>query len=197
MNCATFRHLRAFSSKPVGEGNLLLEKKWSETSVERSNTLSLEHLRETTNQALGISWLRNKSDTGSLKRAKGDISKELCSGGGSKVNGSAVVGGVLEADKSNSLLLEELVSSELEGALEEVSGGGWAETGQQGGSTLLGDDGAEAADEAAVVGDWVELDAGLDAVDDVSCGVLYLLWQRRHCLERVASDSEGATMSIG
>jgi hypothetical protein len=34
--------------------NLLLEQDGSETSVERTNTLVLEHLGESTNQAIGV-----------------------------------------------------------------------------------------------------------------------------------------------
>lgn len=144
--------------------NLLLEKEWSETSVESTETLVLEDLGSTTDQAVGVSWVGDQTNTGSLKWAKGDISEELGHGGGSKVDGGAVVGGSLKTNKANGLLLEELVSSELEGSLEEVTGGGWAETGQESAGTLLRDNSAESTDEAAVVGDWVELDAGLDAV---------------------------------
>jgi hypothetical protein len=61
-------------------------------------------------------------------------------------------------------LLEELVATELEGALEEVAGESWAYSGQEGAGALVLDDLAESADHAAVVGCWVELDAGLDAV---------------------------------
>lgn len=63
-------------------------------------------------------------------------------------------------------MLEEFISSELEGTLEEVASSGGTETGQEGAGTLLGDDLAEATDEALVVGDGVKLDAGLDAVED-------------------------------
>lgn len=143
----------------------LLEQEWSETSVERSNTLVLEHLGETTDQTVGVSWLRDETDTGSLKWAKGDISEELGAGGGSKVDGSAVVGCVLGTDEADGLGLEELVTSELEGTLEEVTSGGWTETGEKGRGTLLGDDLAESTDQATVVGDWVKLDAGLDDID--------------------------------
>jgi hypothetical protein len=62
------------------------------------------------------------------------------------------------------LLLEELVTTELECALEEVTGEGWADTSEESAGTFFGDDLAKTADEALVVGYWVELDAGLDAV---------------------------------
>ena len=145
--------------------NLLLEEEWSETSVESTETLSLEDLSSTINQSLGVSWVRDETDTGSLEWAKGDISEELGHGRGSEVDGGAVVGGSLKTDEADGLLLEELISSELEGSLEEVTGGGWAETGQESASTLLSDDSAESTDQTAVVGDWVELDAGLDNIN--------------------------------
>jgi hypothetical protein len=63
-------------------------------------------------------------------------------------------------------LLEELVATELEGTLEEVTGEGWASAGEKSAGTLVGDDLTEATDQAAVVGDGVELDARLDAVSN-------------------------------
>lgn len=63
------------------------------------------------------------------------------------------------------MLLEELVTSELEGALEEVAGEGWSGTGEECAGALFLDDLAEATDEAAVVGEGVELDSGLDDID--------------------------------
>lgn len=60
-------------------------------------------------------------------------------------------------------MLEELVTTELERALEEVASEGGTDTGQQSTGTLILDNLAEATDEASVVGDGVELDSGLDA----------------------------------
>jgi hypothetical protein len=48
--------------------------------------------------------------------------------------------------------------------LEEVSGSGGTETGQQRTSTLIGDDLAETPNETLVVCDGIELYSGLDAV---------------------------------
>ena len=146
--------------------DVLLEQEGTEAGVERADTLSLEHLAEATDQAVGVGGLGNETDTGSLKRAEGDIGEELGARGGGEVDGGAVVGGSLVADEADGLLLEELVTSELEGALEEVTGEGWAETGQESTSALLCDDLAESTDQAAVVGCWVELDSGLDAGGD-------------------------------
>jgi hypothetical protein len=66
------------------------------------------------------------------------------------------------------LLLEELVSSELEGTLEEVTGGRGAEAGKERASTLRLDDLAETANHTPVVGGGVELDSRLHAVEKVS-----------------------------
>ena len=64
------------------------------------------------------------------------------------------------------LLLEELVTSELEGTLKEVTSKSRTDTSQESGSALILDDLAETADHAPVVGGRVELDTGLDAVGD-------------------------------
>lgn len=59
--------------------------------------------------------------------------------------------------------LEELVATELQSTLEEVTGSGRTETSQESASTLVGDNLLEAAEQATVVGDGVELNTGLDA----------------------------------
>jgi hypothetical protein len=146
--------------------NLLLEQDRSETRVKGTDTLVLKDLSESTDQAIGKGGLRHETDTGSLERAQGDVSEELCARGGREVDGSAVVGGSLVAEQVDGLLLEQLVSTKLEGTLEEISGGGRTETGPHGASTLVGNDLPEAADQAVVVGDGVKLYPGLDAGED-------------------------------
>lgn len=143
---------------------LLLEEDGTETSVESTDTLVLEHLAETRDETAGVGRLRDETDTGGLKGAEGNIGEELGGGGRGEVDGSAVSGGSLVAELVDPLLLEELVTSELEGALEEVTGKGGAGTGEESASTLVLDDLAEATDQTAVVGDGVELDTSLDAV---------------------------------
>lgn len=145
--------------------NILLEEKGTETTVEGAEALLLSDLGEATNEAIGEGRLGNETDTGGLERAEGEISEELGGGGGGEVDGGAVVGSGLVAEEANGLLLEELVTTELQGTLEEVTGEGRAGTGEESASALVLDDLLEAADEAAVVGLGVELDAGLDAVD--------------------------------
>jgi hypothetical protein len=149
-------------------GYVLLEQDRSETRVEGTDTFSLEDLAEAANQAVGKGRLRDETDTGSLERAEGDIREELGASSGGEVDSSAVVGGGLVADQVNGLLLEQLVSSELEGTLEEVTSSGRAETGPDGAGTLIGDDFPEATDQAVVVCGGVELYPGLDAAKDVS-----------------------------
>lgn len=146
------------------QGHSLLEEDRTETSVEGADTLVLEHLGETSNQAVGIGGLGDETDTGGLERAQGDVSEELGGGGRGEVDGSAVLRGGLVAEAVDPLLLEEFVTAELEGSLEEVPGKGRADTSQESASTLVLDDLAETANHATVVGLGVELDTGLDAV---------------------------------
>lgn len=148
----------------LGVSNLLLEEDGTETSVESTDTLVLEHLGETTDEAVGVGRLRDETDTGSLKRAKSDIGEELGGGGRGEVDSSAVVGGSLVTEGVDALLLEELITAELEGTLEEVTGEGRADTSQESASALILNDLTETANQATVVGLGVELDTGLDAV---------------------------------
>lgn len=144
--------------------NLLLEQDGSETGVESTDTLVLQHLGEATNETVGIGGLGDETDTGSLKRAEGNVGEELGGGRGGQVDGSAVVGGSLEAELVDELGLEELITTELESTLQEVTGKGRTSTGQESASTLTLNNLAETTDETAVVGSGVELDTGLDAV---------------------------------
>ena len=93
-----------------------------------------------------------------------DISNEFGGGGRGKVNTSAVLGSGLGSEEVDVLLLEELITTELEGTLEEVTGKGRTGTGKESGGTLVLDDLAETADHALVIGNRVELDTGLDAI---------------------------------
>lgn len=141
----------------------LLEENWAESRVESTDTLVLQDLAETTDETVGETRLGDETDTGGLEWAEGNVGKELSSGRGGEVDGGAVVGGSLVAESADTLGLEKLVSSELEGTLEEVTSKGWADTSPDGTSTLLTNDLAESGDHALVVLDRVELDSGLDA----------------------------------
>lgn len=145
-------------------GNLLLEQNGTKAGVESASTLGLQNLAEATNQAIGVCGLRNEADTGSLKGAKSDVGEELGGGRRGQVDTSAVVGGILNTEHGDALLLEELITTELESTLEEVTGKGRTNTGQKGTSTLVGDNLAETTNQTAVVSDGVELDSCLDAV---------------------------------
>lgn len=151
-----------------GWRDILLEQDGAEARVEGTNTLVLQDLAEATNEAIGEGGLRDETDTGGLERAQGDVGEELGRGGRGKVDGSAVVGCSLDTDQVDGLLLEELVSSKLEGTLEEVAGSRGAKASPDGGRALVGDDLLEATDQARVVGDGVELYPGLDAAKSVS-----------------------------
>lgn len=144
--------------------NLLLEEKGTKTTVEGGKALLLEDATEARNKAGSEGRLGDQTNTGGLKRAEGEISEELGASSGGEVDGGAVVGSGLVAEETNGLLLEELVTTELQGTLEEVTGEGRAGASEESASALVLDDLPEATDEAAVVGLGVELDAGLDAV---------------------------------
>lgn len=157
-----YRHwMRPIKSE---HGDLLLEQDGAESGVETGDTLLLQDTAETTEETAGEGRLGDETDTGGLERAEGNVGHELSAGGGGEVDSGTVVGGSLEAELVDGLLLEELVTTELEGTLEEVTSGGRAETSQESASTLVLDDLTEATDHTTVVGDRVELDTGLDAV---------------------------------
>jgi hypothetical protein len=143
--------------------HVLLEQNGAETGVEGTDTLVLQDLAEATDEAVGKGGLRDETDTGGLERAEGDISEELAEGRGDEVDSGAVVRGSLVAEHVDALLLEELVSTELEGALEEVAGSRGTEASQESTTTLVGDDLPHATEQALVVGYGVELDPRLDA----------------------------------
>lgn len=144
--------------------NVLLEQDRTETGVEGTDTLVLQHLAETSNKTIGVCWLGNETDTGGLKRAKGDISEELSGTCRCEVDSCAVVGGSLVSEEVDGLLLEQLISSKLECALEKVTSSSWTETSQQSTGTLLSNNLSETSDQTLVVCDRVELYSGLDAV---------------------------------
>lgn len=156
-------------------GNLLLEEHGAETRVEGANTLLAQDLGETRGETGSEGGLRDETDTGSLKRAESNVGEEFGGSGGSEVDGGSVLRGVLDANLVDALLLEEFVATELEGTLEEVTGGGGTETSEKSASTLVGDDLTETTDHTLVVGDGVKLDTGLDA-DFISIYPLYLLY---------------------
>ena len=142
----------------------LLEEDGAETGIEGTNTLILQDLAETANETICVCRLGDKSDTGSLERAQGNIGEELGQTGRGEVNTGPVVGSILNTNEVDRLLLEELVTAELQGALQEVSGECRAKTGQESTGTLVGDDLAEPADHTIVIRDGVELNSRLDAV---------------------------------
>lgn len=61
-------------------GYLLLEEDGAEAGVESTDTLLRRNLGETADQAVGEARFRDKTDTGSLKRAEGNIGEELGEG---------------------------------------------------------------------------------------------------------------------
>jgi len=125
---------------------VLLEQNGAKTRVESTDTLVLQDLCESTDETVGKGWVTDETDTGSLERAEGNVGEELGNTSSSKVDGSAVVRGSLVADHVDGLLLEELITTKLEGTLEEVTGSGRTKTSPDGASALVGDDFLEATD---------------------------------------------------
>jgi hypothetical protein len=121
--------------------------------VETGDTLLPGDPGETGEQTAGKAGLGDQSNPGSLEGAEGDIGKELGDGGSSEVDGGPVLTGRVDTDRVDGDLFPELVSSELEGSLDRVSGDGRSETGQEGTGTLLGDDLSESANHTLYVGD--------------------------------------------
>jgi hypothetical protein len=144
--------------------NLLLEQDWSKTRVERSKTFILHDLGEAANKSTGIRGLRDETDTGGLQRTESNISEELGKSGGSEIDCCSVLLGGFISEEVDSLSLEKFVSSELEGALEEVSSSRRSEARQESSRSFLSYDLSETSNHAFVVGERVELHPGLDAV---------------------------------
>jgi hypothetical protein len=145
--------------------DLLLEQDRSETSVESTNTLILQHLAESTNESIGVCWLRDETNTGSLKRAERNISEEFCETSRGQVDRGSVVRGSLVSEEVDRLLLEEFISSELERALEEIPSSRGTKTGQESTRTFLRDRLSETSNETFVICLRVELYSGLDAAE--------------------------------
>lgn len=144
----------------------LLEQDGAESRVETAEgTVLLQDTGETTDKTGGEGGLGNETNAGGLKGAEGNIGKELGNTGGDEVDGSAVVDGVLLTNSLNDGLLPELVTTELEGTLQEVTSEGGAESGQESASTLSLDDLTESSAHTLVVDGGLELDASLDDID--------------------------------
>ncbi|KAH3659904.1 hypothetical protein OGATHE_005949 [Ogataea polymorpha] len=102
----------------------LLEQNWSETVVERANTLFSQNSGETANQTVGEGWLRNKSNSGSLQWTQSNVGKELSNGSGTDVDRVFVLDGVLSAGTlvGNNLLERTNHTGVVDGRLKLDSG---------------------------------------------------------------------------
>lgn len=148
--------------------DVLLEENGSKSRVESTKTLILCNLAHAADETICETWFRDETNTCGFERAEGNVGKELGACRRGKIDGGAVVGSSLVADQTNGLLLEELVSSKLECALEEVTSKCWADTGQKSTGAFICNDLTDAAKEAAIVGDGIKLDFGLDTFFSVS-----------------------------
>lgn len=140
----------------------LFEEDRTKARVESTDALVLKDLAESTHQTGSKVGLGDKPDTSGLKRAESNVGDEFGSSGRSEVDGSSVVGGGLDTKHVDALFLEQFVATELEGTLQEVSGGRGAKAGQESAGAFVLDELAESANHASVVGLRVELDLRLD-----------------------------------
>lgn len=143
----------------------LLEEDGDETRVEASEeALVSNNLGEGSDKTGSVAGVGHELDAGGLEGAEEDISNELGHGGRGKVDGETVLPGLLNTEVRSLLDLEELDTTELEPALDEVADNGGSETSGKSTHALLSDDLAEARDHAGVLG-GLELHAGLDDID--------------------------------
>jgi hypothetical protein len=84
--------------------------------------------------------------------AERNVGEELGDGRGTEVDGLTVLSGLVNAEDVDSLLLPELVTSELEGTLDGVTDDGGAETGEKRAGSLGTDDLSESSDHALQTG---------------------------------------------
>lgn len=143
----------------------LLEQDWGETVVERADTFFLQDSGETANETVGKTWLGHKSDSGGLERAQRNVGDELSNSGRTHVHGVLVVASSVVAQQVDELLLEHLVTTELERTLDRVAEKCRTETGQQRTRAFLTNNLLERGNHALVVNRGLELDSRLDDVD--------------------------------
>lgn len=144
----------------------LLEEDGDESRVETlDDTVGGDDLGEGGDEAGGELGVGDKADTGGFEGAQEDISNEFGGSGGTEVDEGTVVPGGFFTHASSGVDLEEFDTTELEEALEHVTGGSGANTGGESTDTFFGNDLLEATDHTLVVLFGLELHAGLDDVD--------------------------------
>mmetsp|Transcript_130026 Transcript_130026/g.324074 ORF Transcript_130026/g.324074 Transcript_130026/m.324074 type:complete len:295 (+) Transcript_130026:222-1106(+) len=145
----------------------LLEEHGNETRVHSGDkTLRLYHgSRRSRHRHLRIDGVRHLTDPRGLEGAQEDVSDELRTGGGNRVEHEALVPCSLVAVRLREVHLEELEATELPPSLEEIAAGCGAKACRQRASSLVLDDLLEAVDHALVVLHRVELHARLNDVD--------------------------------
>ena len=123
----------------------------------------LEDLAKATDEPFSEARCRDETDACSLQRAESDGGEELGRTCRKHVNGSAVVVCLLRPYGVVDLLLEEFVTTELEGALHEVAGKSWSEAGRESTNALILDNLSKGTDHATVVCSWIKLNTSLYA----------------------------------
>ena len=144
----------------------LLEEHGDEARVEAlDETLLLHKAASAASEAVSVGGVGDQANTAGLKRAQGNVSNEL--GGSSRchVDGSAVLLGLLHAELVNPVLLEVLITAELEAALEAVAEEGGGQSSEQGTSTLVLHNLSSSVKHTAGVGLRAQLLLGLDDIN--------------------------------
>jgi hypothetical protein len=117
----------------------LLKQDWPEARVEAFESLLLGNTSKSSRETICESGLGDKADTGSLKRAKDDISEKLSDTRRSEINRLSVVTSSIDANSINERLFPELVTPEFEGTLESISKDRGPEAGKKCAGTLVCD----------------------------------------------------------
>ena len=143
----------------------LLEENGAKTSIETHDSISGDKLGQTFGQRLGKGGIRDGANTNSLEGTEKQVGDKLSTGSRDEVDSVAVLPGLFRTELFGNVDFEELDSSKLEPALDEISGGSGSETSAQHTDTLSLDNLAKSRDHAVLVRDGVQLHASLDHVD--------------------------------
>ena len=140
----------------------LLEEDGAKAGVEAADDAVLGHeLSHGCGHGGGKRGLRDEADAGGFEGAQEDVGDDLGSGGGGQVDVVALLPGLLGAQGLGGLGLEELHASELEPALHEVPEDSGGEAREEGGGSLLCHHLPHPTDQATLVLERIQLDAGL------------------------------------
>ena len=144
--------------------SVLLEEDRTKARIEGTNALVPQDFPKTTDQTVGETRCRDKTNTGSLKGAESNRGKELGATSRSGVDSSAVLAGLFKTKNVDSLFLEEFITAKLESSLHEITGKGRTEASRESTNAFAFDNLTEAANHTTVVGCWVQLDPSFHTI---------------------------------